>query len=128
MVEIISAKLISYVKVDFSTEAEMEMYINMFEKEGENFYNELKKVGLLRWRFNRVWNKTGGFSVSLIYEYADEKSYQDCQIEIGKFVKQNESFYKKLNIKRISIETGAGNFFAPARKLFIKCIYIDNAL
>ena len=32
--------------------------------------------------------------------YVDEKSYKDCQIEIGKFVKQNESFYKKLNIKR----------------------------
>ncbi len=28
---------------------------------------------------------------------------------------------KKLNIKRLSIETGAGKFFEPARKLFIKC-------
>ena len=28
---------------------------------------------------------------------------------------------KKLNIKRISLETGAGSFFAPARKLFKKC-------
>jgi len=28
---------------------------------------------------------------------------------------------KKLNIKRISIETGAGKFFEPARKLFQKC-------
>tara|TARA_B100001063_G_C16440684_1_gene393438 strand:+ start:70 stop:537 length:468 start_codon:yes stop_codon:yes gene_type:complete len=28
---------------------------------------------------------------------------------------------KKLYIKRISIETGAGNFFEPARKLFKKC-------
>ena len=28
---------------------------------------------------------------------------------------------KKLNIKRLSLETGAGNFFTPARKLFIKC-------
>ena len=37
MVEIINAKLISYVKVDFSTEAEMELYINIFEKEGEIF-------------------------------------------------------------------------------------------
>jgi len=27
---------------------------------------------------------------------------------------------KKLNIKRLSIETGAGNFFEPARKLFEK--------
>ena len=28
---------------------------------------------------------------------------------------------RKLNIKRISIETGAGKFFEPARKLFQKC-------
>ena len=28
---------------------------------------------------------------------------------------------KKLNINRISIETGAGKFFEPARKLFKKC-------
>ena len=28
---------------------------------------------------------------------------------------------KKLNIKKLSIETGAGEFFKPARKLFIQC-------
>ena len=28
---------------------------------------------------------------------------------------------KKLNIKKISLETGTGNFFTPARKLFDKC-------
>ena len=28
---------------------------------------------------------------------------------------------KKLNIKKLSIETGSGNFFSPARKLFMKC-------
>ena len=28
---------------------------------------------------------------------------------------------KKLNIKRLSLETGSGIFFAPARKLFNKC-------
>ena len=28
---------------------------------------------------------------------------------------------KKLDIKRLSIETGAGKFFKPARKLFIEC-------
>ena len=28
---------------------------------------------------------------------------------------------KKLNINRISIETGTSNFFAPARKLFANC-------
>ena len=28
---------------------------------------------------------------------------------------------KKLNIKKISLETGTGNFFGPARKLFHQC-------
>tara|TARA_B100000787_G_C16087543_1_gene247376 strand:- start:90 stop:557 length:468 start_codon:yes stop_codon:yes gene_type:complete len=28
---------------------------------------------------------------------------------------------KKLNIKRLSLETGSGEFFTPARKLFVKC-------
>ena len=28
---------------------------------------------------------------------------------------------KKLHIKRLSLETGSGKFFIPARKLFIKC-------
>ena len=28
---------------------------------------------------------------------------------------------KKLNIKRLSLETGSGEFFMPARKLFVKC-------
>ena len=28
---------------------------------------------------------------------------------------------KKLNIKKLSLETGSGKFFVPARKLFVKC-------
>ena len=31
---------------------------------------------------------------------------------------------KKLQIKRLSIETGAGKFFEPARKLFKKCNFV----
>ena len=31
---------------------------------------------------------------------------------------------KKLNIKRISIETGSGKFFEPARKIFKKCNFL----
>ena len=32
---------------------------------------------------------------------------------------------KKLKITRLSLETGAGDFFIPARKLFIKCGFKD---
>ena len=100
MVEIISAKLISYVKVDFSTEAEMDLYINMFEKEGENFYKQLKQVGLLRWRFNRVWNKNGGFEIAQIFEYKDEVAYKKGQELLGKMMADNQNFFHGMTIKR----------------------------
>jgi putative acetyltransferase len=32
---------------------------------------------------------------------------------------------KKLKITRLSLETGAGEFFVPARKLFVKCGFKD---
>ena len=72
MAEIETAKLISYVKIDSSTEAELELYVNMFEKEVESFWLQLKEIGLLRWRINRVWNKRARFELSQIFEYKDE--------------------------------------------------------
>ena len=44
MVEIVSAKLINHILVDFTSEAEMELYISKFEKMGEEFYKSLKNV------------------------------------------------------------------------------------
>ena len=38
-----------------------------------------------------------------------------------KIIKHLINEAKKLNIVRLSIETGAGDFFKPARKLFKKC-------
>ena len=69
MVEIVSAKLISHILVDFTSESDMELYISKFEKMADDFYKSLKKVGLIRWRFNRVWNKQGGYAISQIFEY-----------------------------------------------------------
>ena len=45
-------------------------------------------------------------------------------LKVGNFVKIIEYLIekaKKLNIKKISIETGSGKFFSPARKLFGQC-------
>ena len=47
MVEIVSAKLISHVLVDFTSESDMELYISKFEKIGDDFYISLKKIGLI---------------------------------------------------------------------------------
>ena len=49
---------------------------------------------------------------------ADKFRKQDNGIKVIKHLIDRA---KKLNIKKISLETGSGNFFIPARKLFIKC-------
>ena len=100
MVEFLSAKLISYVKIDFPTKAEMDSFIDMIEKNGENFYKQLKQVGLIRWRFNRVWNKKGVFEISIIFEYKDETSYTKGQKLINKIMSDNKSLFEKINLNR----------------------------
>lgn len=70
-----SAKLISHVLIDFSSEAEMELFINYVERTGSNFYESMKKIGLMRFRLNQVWNKEGGFALSTLFEYKDENAY-----------------------------------------------------
>ena len=105
MVEFLSAKLISYVKIDFPTKAEMDSFIDMIEKNGENFYKQLKQVGLIRWRFNRVWNKKGVFEISIIFEYKDETSYTKGQKLINKIMSDNKSLFKKINLNRTPSRT-----------------------
>ena len=105
MVEFLSAKLISYVKIDFPTKAEMDSFIDMIEKNGENFYKQLKQVGLIRWRFNRVWNKKGVFEISIIFEYKDETSYTQGQKVINKIMSDNKSLFEKINLNRTPSRT-----------------------
>ena len=100
MVEIVSAKLISHVLVDFTSESDMELYISKFEKIGDDFYISLKKIGLIRWRFNRVWNKKGGYSISQLFEYKDEIAYTKGQELLGKLMEDNQNFFHGMTIKR----------------------------
>ena len=92
----LSAKLITHVLLDFSTEAEMELFINYVEKTGTNFYENMKKIGLMRFRLNQVWNKEGGFALSSLFEYKDENAYLKGQKVIEKHFKENENFFKKI--------------------------------
>ena len=58
-----SAKLISHVLINFSSKAEMDLFINYVKKIGANFYENMKEIGLMRFRLNQVWNKQGGFAL-----------------------------------------------------------------
>ena len=100
MAEFVSAKLISFLKIDFSSESEMNSFIDIIEKIGENFYNQLKEVGLIRWRINRVWNKKNVFEISLLFEYRDETAYSKGQNVINKFMSDNKSLFEKINLNR----------------------------
>ena len=100
-----SAKLISHVLIDFSSEAEMELFINYVEKTGSNFYENMKKIGLMRFRLNQVWNKEGGFALSTLFEYEDENAYVKGQKVIEKHFKENENFFKKITVKRLTTRT-----------------------
>ena len=100
-----SAKLISHVLIDFSSEAEMELFINYVEKTGPNFYENMKKIGLMRFRLNQVWNKEGGFALSTLFEYKDENAYVKGQKVIEKHFKENDNFFKKITVKRLTTRT-----------------------
>ena len=66
----------------------------------DKFYESLKKVGLIRWRFNRVWNKQGGYAISQIFEYKDEVAYTKGQELLGKMMVDNQKFFHGMTIKR----------------------------
>ena len=100
-----SAKLISHVLIDFSSEAEMELFINYVEKTGSNFYENMKKIGLMRFRLNQECNKEGGFALTTIFEYEDENAYVKGQKVIEKHFKENENFFKKITVKRLTTRT-----------------------
>ena len=65
-------------------------------------------------------NEHGEFKSIRIHDNFRKKGYGDSVI--NHLI--NEA--KKLNVKRLSIETGAGDFFKPARKLFNKCGFIKS--
>ena len=85
------AKLISYTINDFSTEIEMESFLDLIEKHG-----------LIRWRDNHIWNKAGGFALSSIFEYKDQKAFEESIEEIKIFQKEHENYFDIVNIKRTS--------------------------
>ena len=99
------AKLISYTLNSFSSEAEMDLFVNFFEKNGKEFFENLKRYGLIRWRLNQVWNKDGIFQLASLFEYKDEEAYKNSIEEIVNWRNKHELFFNKINIKRTASRT-----------------------
>ena len=57
----------------------------------------MKKVGLMRFRLNQVWNKEGGFALSTLFEYKDENAYVKGQKVIEKhYIPMVKTFITKV--------------------------------
>ena len=61
---------------------------------------QLKEIGFLRWRINRVWNKKGGFKLSQIFDYKDENSFKKGQELLGDILESKKDFLSKIYFKR----------------------------
>ena len=87
------------VASDHTANTTIQNLSSLFLKE---FYKKLKKHGLVRWRVNQIWNKAGGFALSSIFEYKDQKAFEKSIEEIKKFQKEHENYFNKINMKRTS--------------------------
>ena len=60
---------------------------------------------MLRRVLTRIWNKEGVARVGILFEYKDENAYVKGQKVIEKHFKENENFFKKITVKRLTTRT-----------------------
>ena len=92
------ANLMTYNTFTFKTEAQMLLFIRIWEDNGTELFDKLKTKGCTRFCYSRIWNKKGLFKTSTLLEYKNAKAFNDCQIEIGKMTKKLKSDLKSINV------------------------------
>ena len=92
------ANLMTYNTFTFKTEAQMLLFIRMWEDNGTALFDKLKKKGCTRFCYSRIWNKKGLFKTSTLLEYKNAKAFNDCQIEIGKMTEKLKTDLKSINV------------------------------
>ena len=93
-VQVVSSLIASY-----KSEIELEYYLNFLDKNGSDFFDRLKNVGLVSWRVSRVFNKVGAIKTNEVYIYKNQQAYLKGQKVIEKFLKDYKSFYKNITAK-----------------------------
>ena len=66
----------------------MEVRIYKWQEQRDKYLPKLKAKGMRRFTITRVWNKEGVFRIGYLFEYSDEKAYEDCQ-EIWQDIEKN---------------------------------------
>ena len=83
----IKANLMTYNTFTFKTEAQMLLFIRIWEDNGTALFDKLKKKGCTRFCLNQIWNVKGTFKTSILFEYESPNAFKQCQIELENFTK-----------------------------------------
>ena len=92
-------QIVSSLVVSHKSEVDLEYYLSFLDKNGSDFFERLKAVGLVSWRVSRVFNKVGSVKTNEVYIYDNQQAYLKGQKVIEKFLKDYESFYKNVTAK-----------------------------
>ena len=77
----------TYNTFTFKTEAQMLLFIRMWEDNGTALFDKLKKKGCTRFCLNQIWNVKGTFKTSVLFEYESPNAFKQGQIELENFTK-----------------------------------------
>ena len=83
------SKLINYTTQDFVSEKELELKLFRWNNIKDKNLPKLKANGILRIVSKKVWNKEGVSRLGHLFEYEDDKAYQNCQ-PIFQEIEKNE--------------------------------------
>ena len=81
------ANLMTYNTFTFKTDAQMLLFIRIWEDNGTALFDKLKKNGCTRFCLNQIWNVKGTFKTSVLFEYDSPNAFKKCQIELENFTK-----------------------------------------
>ena len=81
------ANLMTYNTFTFKTEAQMLLFIRIWDDNGTALFDKLKKKGCTRFCLNQIWNVKGTFKTSLLFEYESPNAFKQSQIELENFTK-----------------------------------------
>ena len=81
------ANLMTYNTFTFKTEAQMLLFIRIWEDNGTELFYKLKTKGCTRFCLNQIWNVKGTFKTSVLFEYNSHNAFKQCQIELENFTK-----------------------------------------
>ena len=77
----------TYNTFTFKTEAQMLLFIRIWEDNGTELFKKLKTKGCTRFCLNQIWNVKGTFKTSVLFEYESPNAFKQSQIELENFTK-----------------------------------------